>query len=164
VLFPGLHGDPATTVVQLNRDACVKPSQDVEAMVRGVAESSVYVLYLTRDALSKYVLLEAWMAMKLQKPVIVLQDHDVRDMSYAGSSLEEALAGWPHDLHEYFRTGRFVTWMGQPMEWSIRDQNAKLGTIFDRCIHWEKTGLAQIPNDGVSWQDALDALGRRVMP
>ena len=72
--------------------------QDTTAMIRGVAESSVYTLYLTNDALSQYVLLEAWAAMKLEKPVIVLVDNDSRKHSYAGSSVEEAIEGWPQDL------------------------------------------------------------------
>jgi hypothetical protein len=145
-----------------------QPHPDETAMIRGVAESSVFTLYLTKDALSKYVLLEAWAAMKLRKPVIVLADDDSRKPSYAGGSVEEATNGWPQDLIEYFWTGKFVTWGGQPMAWNIWDQNAKLKTMLDCCVLWESQGRAQIPEAPdpsmpgcSSWTDALGALSTR---
>jgi|EP01046_Picozoa_sp_COSAG06_P012403 hypothetical protein len=45
-------------------------------MIRGVAESSVYLLYLTHDALSYLITIEARAAMMLSKPVIVLMEND----------------------------------------------------------------------------------------
>jgi hypothetical protein len=135
--------------------------QDTAAMIRGVAESSVYTLYLTNDALSKYVLLEAWAAMQLQKPVIVLADADSRKPSYAGGDVMAATDGWPQDLKDYFWTGRFVTWGGQPMEWSLRVQYAHLGTILDCCMLWESEGRAPVPSGRATWDHALGALRRR---
>ena len=78
-------------------------------MVRGVAQSSVYVLYLTSDALSYYVTIEARAAMELGKPLVLLMENDSRKPSYAGGSVEKATEGWPQDLKEYFWSGRHVS-------------------------------------------------------
>eukprot|EP01047_Picozoa_sp_COSAG01_P015044 COSAG01_NODE_745_length_13872_cov_40.816525_7_plen_3569_part_00 len=133
--------------------------QDVDAKIRGVAQSSVYVLYLTRgdgshDALSYYVTVEARAAMMLEKPVVVLMENDKRKPSYAGGSIERAIAGWPVDLQEYFHNGRFVAWGGQPYEWSEVDMDAKLKTVLDRC----KTINPPIPSGTTSWADAVTKL------
>ena len=138
-----------------------QPLPDTTAMIHGVAESSVYTLYLTKDSLSKYVLLEAWAAMKFCKPVIILMEGDSRKPSYAGGSIEEATYGWPQDLIQYFSTGKFVTWGGQPMAWGIRDQNAKLGSMLDCCTLWQSEGRAPVPSGRATWSDALKALGSR---
>ena len=42
--------------------------QDVHSMIRGVAESSFYLLYMTSDALSYYATIEARAAVALRKP------------------------------------------------------------------------------------------------
>ena len=133
-------------------------NQDLNAMISGVAHSSVYVLYLTRgegslDALSYFVTLEARAAMMLGKPVIVLIENDKRKPSYAGG-IERGTAGWPADLCEYFRTGRFVAWGGEPYEWSAADMDAKLKTILERC----KTVNPPVPSGATSWTSALDVL------
>ena len=108
-------------------------TQDLDAMIRGVAESSVYLLYLTSDALSYYVTIEARAAMALKKPCIVLMENDKRKSIYAGGKVEVATASWPADLREYFSSGRYVAWGGEPFEWSLADQDAKLRTILERC-------------------------------
>jgi len=128
--------------------------QDLDAMIRGVAQSSVYLLYLTRDALSYYVTIEARAAMMLEKPLIVLMENDSRKDSYAGGKVELAVHGWPADLQEYFQTGRFVAWGGQPFEWSLNDQVAKLKTILQRCAEIGPS----VPSGGISWADALKKL------
>ena len=130
--------------------------QDVEAMIRGVAESSVYLLYLTHDALSYFVTIEARAAMMLDKPVIVMMQNDSRKDNYAGGSLESALQGWPQDLHDYLRTACFVAWEGQPFEWRRHDQNAKLKTVLDWCA---AVG-AQVPAASVGWGDAATNVER----
>jgi hypothetical protein len=132
--------------------------QDINAMIRGVAQSSVYMLYLTRgegslDALSYFVTIEARAAMKLKKPVIVLMENDERKPSYAGG-IERGTAGWPSDLCEYFQTGRYVAWGGEPYEWSEADMDAKLKTILERC----KTVNPLVPSGATSWTSALDVL------
>eukprot|EP01052_Picozoa_sp_SAG31_P045685 SAG31_NODE_8443_length_1451_cov_1.200444_2_plen_84_part_01 len=60
--------------------------QDLDSMIRGVAASSVYLLYLTNDALSYFVTIEARVALTLQKPVIVVMENDKRKPSYAGGT------------------------------------------------------------------------------
>ena len=127
--------------------------QDVNSMIRGVAESSVYLLYLTSDALSFFVTIEARAAMMLGKPVVIVMENDKRKPSYAGGKVEVATASWPADLNAYFRTGRFVTWGGEPCEWSIADQDAKLRTILEQA---ETRGPA-VPG-GMTWAGALQTL------
>lgn len=99
--------------------------QDVPTMIRGVAQSSVYLLYLTRTddgetagnkdggALSYYVTIEARAAMKLKKPAVVLIESDGRKPTHAGGSLETALEGWPSDLSDYFRAPQTKLWRGE---------------------------------------------------
>eukprot|EP01046_Picozoa_sp_COSAG06_P015303 COSAG06_NODE_974_length_11258_cov_31.877319_9_plen_729_part_00 len=128
--------------------------QDVAAMIRGVAQSSVYTLYLTKDALSYYVTIEARAAMILGKPVIVLMENDSRKPSYAGGSIESATEGWPVDLKAYLNTGRFVAWGGQPFEWSRADQDAKLKTVLEWCLATD----APVPASGVVWAAAVQAI------
>ena len=129
--------------------------QDVNAMIRGVAESSVYLLYLTSDALSCYVTIEARAAMALKKPCLILMENNKEKPAYAGGSIDAATAGWPADLQEYFSTGRYVSWGGEPFEWSDAGQNAKLRTIFERCAEvgppvpwWDvrRRGLERLKN------------------
>ena len=134
--------------------------QDLDAMIRGVAESSVYLLYLTSDALSYYVTIEARAAMALHKPCILLLENDKRKPSYAGGKVEVATAGWPADLREYFSTGRYVAWGGEPFEWSKADQNAKLRTILERCAEVGSPVPASTPTAGeaASWAAALEQL------
>ena len=133
--------------------------QDTTAMVRGVAVSSVYTLYLTSDALSEYVLLEAWAAMTMNKPVIVLTDDDDRKQSYAGASLGEILEDWPKDLQDYFRNhGKIVAWSGQPIRWSTEKANGTLRDILKWCEAKEKAGLARVPAHCYGWDDAISAL------
>jgi hypothetical protein len=132
--------------------------QDVEAMIRGVAHSAVYLLYLTRDALSYYVTIEARAAMMLGKPVLLLLENDSRKPSYAGGSVEAATSGWPDDLKAYFQTGRFFAWGGQPFEWSAADQDAKLRTLLERC----KEVDSPVPAEAESWGSALDTLANKV--
>ena len=129
--------------------------QDVDAMIRGVAQSAVYVLYLTSDALTSYfVTIEARAAMELGKPLILFMDNDSRKPSYAGGSVEKATEGWPEDLKAYLQRGRFVAWGGQPFEWSLCDQYAKLETVLQRCV---EVGAA-VPSGGVAWADAVRML------
>lgn len=134
--------------------------QDVNSMIRGVADSSVYILYLTSDALSFFVTIEARAAMMLGKPVLVVMENDKRKPSYAGGKVEVATASWPADLKAYFMSGRFVTWGGEPCEWSIADQDAKLKTILERA---EVLGPA-VPAGGVSWAGALATLCQSAAP
>ena len=75
--------------------------QDVDAMIRGVAEPAVHLLYLTKNVLSYYVTIEARAAMTLKKLAIVLMEDDDRKPSYAGGSIEVATKGWPADLVDY---------------------------------------------------------------
>ena len=93
--------------------------------------------------------------------MIVLADADSRKPSYAGGDVMAATDGWPQDLKDYFWTGRFVTWGGQPMEWSLRVQYAHLGTILDCCMLWESEGRAPVPSGRATWDHALGALRRR---
>ena len=135
--------------------------QDLDAMIRGVAESSVYLLYLTSDALSYYVTIEARAAMALHKPCILLLENDKRKPSYAGGKVEVATAGWPADLREYFSTGRYVAWGGEPFEWSLADQDAKLRTILERCAEVGPPVpaiAAGVVGRAVSWAGALEKL------
>ena len=94
--------------------------------------------------------------MELGKPLLLLMENDSRKPSYAGGSVESATAGWPQDLKTYFWSGRFVAWGGQPYEWSLGDQDAKLETVLQRC---EEMGAA-VPSGGVQWADAVRTLGR----
>lgn len=132
--------------------------QDLDAMIRGVAQSSVYLLYLTKgegslDALSYYVTIEARAAMILEKPVVVLLENDRRKGSFAGSP-ERAMAGWPAELREYFQSGRFFAWGGEPYEWSIADQEAKLRGV----LEYAQAVKAPVPPGRIGWASALDAL------
>ena len=137
-------------------------TQDLDAMIRGVAESSVYLLYLTSDALSYFVTIEARAAMALKKPCIVLMENDKRKKtSYAGGKVEVATAGWPADLREYFNSGRYVAWGGEPFEWSLADQDAKLRTILERCAEVGPPVpaiAAGVVGRAVSWAGALEKL------
>ena len=130
-------------------------------MVRGVAVSSVYTLYLTSDALSEYVLLEAWAAMRMNKPVIVLTEDDDRKQSYAGASLGEILEDWPKDLQDYFRNhGKIVAWSGPPIRWSTEKANGTLRDILKWCEAKGKAGLARVPAN-YGWDHAISALDTR---
>ena len=131
--------------------------RDKPAMIRGVAESSVYTLYLTEDALSYYVVLEARAAMELGKPVIIFMEDDKRKSSYAGGSVEAATAGWPEDLKVYFQSATYISWGGQPYQWSIPTQNARLRDVLQVCQGKEWP----VPHNGAGWSDALAAVTKR---
>ena len=133
-----------------------QPVQDERAMIR-VVESSVYTLYLTNDALSYFVTLEARAAMTLGKPVVVFIEDDKRLPSYAGGSVESATSGWPDDLVTYFQTGQFIGWGGQPYQWNHHAQNARLRDTLERCVAME----VPVPLVGASWVAALAALDGR---
>ena len=140
--------------------------QDVDAMIRGVAESSVYLLYLTSDALSYFVTIEARAAMTLSKPCFVLMENDRRKPSYAGGKVEVATASWPADLREYFDSGRYVGWGGEPFEWSDADIDAKLKTILKRCAEVAPPVPASLVAgvEAVSWAAALQRIDAAAGP
>jgi hypothetical protein len=124
---------------------------DVNAMIRGVAESAVYLLYLTKESYTYYVSIEARVAMMLGKPLVLLLENDRRHHGYAGGSVEAAIKDWPQDLKSYFDRGLIVAWGGQPFEWRKDDQDAKLKIILDRCAD------ENVPAPG-SWHDARGKL------
>ena len=93
--------------------------------------------------------------MLLGKPVVIVMENDKRKSSYAGGKVEVAIASWPADLKAYFTTGRFVTWGGEPCEWSIADQDAKLKTILEQA---ERLG-SPVPG-GMPWAGALQTLSQ----
>jgi hypothetical protein len=92
--------------------------------------------------------------MMLKRPVVVLMENDKRKSSYAGGSVERAIADWPADLCEYFHTGRILAWGGEPYEWSDADQDAKVKCMLERC----KAINAPIPLGATSWAGAVDKL------
>jgi hypothetical protein len=132
--------------------------QNVDAMIRGVAESAVYMLYLTSDALSYFVTVEARVAMLLEKPVILLVENDSRRPTYyGGGPIENATKGWPPDLVKYFGDhARYIAWGGTPFEWSRADQRARLETVLKRCMAVD----APVPAGCAGWDDALATLLR----
>jgi hypothetical protein len=135
------------------------------AMIRGVAQASVYTLYLTREVLSQYVLLEAYAAMQLSKPAIILVDGDDRKPSYAGRNVEAYFRGWPEDLRDYFcdsTNARIVTWGGQPSQWSLSSQNGKLMEVLSACKQFGEVGRAAAPEGCSGWDDAMARLPARL--
>eukprot|EP01047_Picozoa_sp_COSAG01_P017783 COSAG01_NODE_949_length_12505_cov_3.853539_2_plen_758_part_00 len=130
--------------------------QDLDAMIRGVSQSAVYLLYLTSDALSYFVTIEARTAMMLGKPVVVVMENDKRKESYAGGKVEVAIANWPQDLRSYFTSEktRFFAWGGEPFEWSKDDQDGKLKTILKRCVEIDPP----VPSGSMSWAASLERL------
>ena len=136
--------------------------QDVAAMIRGVARSSVYTLYLTSDALSYYVTLEARAAMELGKPVIIFLEDDGRKSSYVGSSVEAATEGWPADLKEYFWTGRFFAWGGRPHQLSAYVLNGRLRTMLSFLVADPSPQVPHVAGiKDTGWSDALAAISDR---
>ena len=125
--------------------------KDERAMIRGVAESSIYTLYLTRDAITKFVTLEARAAKILGKPVIIFLEDDARKPSYAGGSVEKATEGWPEDLKTYFSTGHYMAWGGQPFQWDVLKEDAALRGLLQYC---SGKGVP-VPKGSSEWNDAL---------
>ena len=75
-------------------------SVNVEAMIRGVISSSVFVHLITnRSLLRPYCLIEARAAMMLGKPCLVLREDDPRQAGYI--SFEDACQQCPEDLRNY---------------------------------------------------------------
>lgn len=83
---------------------------NVEGMLRGVANSDVFLLFLTRDVLTRpFCLLEIREALRLRKPFILLQETEPR-LTYmqdgvarqTAASVEELKAQAPEDLLPLF--------------------------------------------------------------
>ncbi len=135
--------------------------KDVPAMICGVAQSCVYMLYLTSDALSYYVTLEARVAMMLGKPAIIVLENDPRLPSFAGKSVEIATKGWPKDLAAYFEGAaiKYCAWGGAPHEWSEERENAVLADMLKWCMAVK----VPIPSDATGWNEALELLRQKAM-